>query len=137
MDITQTPPPQAQQNVGLKVVKTNGESQIDNTESVVDKLKQQQLEAASQNQQSEESSEKVKEDLTRHVKQMNEFIQSVQRDLKFSVDDESGKTIVKIYNTQTNELVRQIPSAEALKLAERIRAGKENGTSGYILKVEV
>lgn len=50
------------------------------------------------------------------VQKIEEYIQSVQRDLAFSVDDDTGETVIRVYDTVTEELVRQIPSDIMLKL---------------------
>lgn len=46
--------------------------------------------------------------------------QNVRRDLKFSVDDETGQMVVKVTDAGTGEVIRQMPSEEALKLAQRL-----------------
>ena len=46
--------------------------------------------------------------------------QSIDRKLQFSVDDSSGRTVIKVLDPQTDEIIRQIPSEEVLRLAERI-----------------
>lgn len=43
------------------------------------------------------------------------------RELMFGIDRESRKTVLRIVNRETQELIRQIPSEEALRLAESIR----------------
>lgn len=40
--------------------------------------------------------------------------------LEFSIDDSTGKTIVKVLDSQTGEIVRQIPSEELLALARSL-----------------
>ena len=54
------------------------------------------------------------------VAQMNEYIQSTQRDLHFSYDEGSGETVVKVLDRVTQEVIRQIPDAIFLKLAQRL-----------------
>jgi flagellar protein FlaG len=61
------------------------------------------------------------EELEAAVKQMEQFFQSVHRNLEFSIDDKSGKVVVKVIATETGEVVRQLPSAEALKLADSLK----------------
>ncbi|MGE6321190.1 flagellar protein FlaG [Pseudomonas oryzihabitans] len=46
--------------------------------------------------------------------------QNIRRDLKFSVDDETGQMVVKVTDAGTGEVIRQMPSEEALKLAQRL-----------------
>lgn len=40
--------------------------------------------------------------------------------LSFSIDDATGKTIVKITDAQTGEMIRQIPSEEMLEIARSL-----------------
>ncbi len=58
--------------------------------------------------------------LDRAVASMSTFIQSVQRNLDFSVDDTSGEVVIKVVDTESGKLVRQIPSEEALRLSEQL-----------------
>lgn len=51
------------------------------------------------------------------VAQMNEYIQSTQRDLHFSYDKAAGETVVKVLDRSTQEVIRQIPDETFLKLA--------------------
>lgn len=61
------------------------------------------------------------EQISQAVAQMNEYIQSEQRDLQFSVDDASGQTIVRVTDRESGELIRQIPNEVFLTLAEQAR----------------
>ena len=79
--------------------------------------------------QAKESAQEVsKEKAQEVVEQLNNHAQAVNRDLHFSVDDNSGKTVIKVVNSDTAELVRQIPSEEVLRLSETIRESIESGT---------
>ena len=40
--------------------------------------------------------------------------------LKFSIDDETGQTIVRVTDMKTGELIRQIPSEELVELAKTL-----------------
>lgn len=60
---------------------------------------------------------KMQERLEAVVAQMNEYIQSTQRDLHFSYDKASGETVVKVLDRTTQEVIRQIPDETFLKLA--------------------
>ncbi len=56
------------------------------------------------------------------VSKLNDFAQKTQRDLNFQVDQDSGKTVIKVYDRQSEQLVRQIPNEEALEMAKRLSA---------------
>lgn len=62
-----------------------------------------------------------RQDLDSAVTRLNDYVQSVRRDLQFEVDNESGKTIVRVLDRDTKELIRQIPDEVALRLAENLQ----------------
>ncbi|OEC44429.1 flagellin [Pseudomonas sp. 1D4] len=59
-------------------------------------------------------------DLESAVSDIQSFVQAVKRGLEFSVDDSTGDVVVKVIDTDSGKLIRQIPSEELLKLAERL-----------------
>ena len=61
------------------------------------------------------------EDLGRTVQQLNELAQTVRREIRFTVDDGTGRTVINVLDAETDELVRQIPSEEVLALAAKLR----------------
>lgn len=76
---------------------------------------------ASKAERLQERNEAQREDLDQAVSQLNDFVQNVQRDLQFEVDNEMGQTIVKVVDQQTQEVIRQIPDEVALRLAEKLQ----------------
>lgn len=56
------------------------------------------------------------EELARAVNQLNGYMEETHRSLRFSVDDDSGRTIVRVIDTENDEVIRQIPSEEMLAL---------------------
>jgi flagellar protein FlaG len=60
------------------------------------------------------------EQLSAAVSKLNDYVQNVQRTLNFSIDKDTGVTVVKVFDSETKELVRQIPAEETLKLAASI-----------------
>ncbi|MDY7534770.1 flagellar protein FlaG [Pseudomonas sp. Bout1] len=59
-------------------------------------------------------------DLKQAVKDISEFIQAAQRKLDFSIDDSTHQVVVKVIATESGEVIRQIPSEVALKLAQSL-----------------
>ena len=79
-------------------------------------------------------SEKVsQEELELAVVDLNNHMQNVQRDLLFSVDDSSGRTVVQVVNSTTAEVIRQMPTEEALRISQRIKE-QSGDLSGLIFK---
>ncbi|MBK1885464.1 flagellar protein FlaG [Marinobacter sp. DY40_1A1] len=69
----------------------------------------------------QERSEAQREELGKAVSKLNDFVQNVQRDLQFEVDNESGQTIVKVVDQSTQKVIRQMPDEVALRLAEKLQ----------------
>lgn len=60
------------------------------------------------------------------VTQMNEHVQNLQRNLQFTVDDKSGRSVVTVMDSETDEIIRQIPSEEMLELARRFAVDSDD-----------
>lgn len=58
--------------------------------------------------------------LTGAIDKVQEFTNTLANELKFSIDDNSGQTVVKIVDTATDEVIRQIPSEEMLAIADAL-----------------
>jgi flagellar protein FlaG len=54
------------------------------------------------------------------VKHINDALKALSQDLEFSVDTDSNRTIVKVVDQQTKQVIRQMPSPEALEIAKAI-----------------
>ena len=52
---------------------------------------------------------KAKPDVQKIVQRLNAASLSVARDLRFQVDLQSGKSVILVFNSETGELIRQIP----------------------------
>tara|TARA_R110001592_G_scaffold287609_1_gene556459 strand:- start:2267 stop:2641 length:375 start_codon:yes stop_codon:yes gene_type:complete len=74
-----------------------------------------------QQQESEKTQQISKADVENAVTKLNDFVQTVQRNLQFNLDDASGKTIITVVDKQTSEVVRQIPDDVAIKLAQDLQ----------------
>lgn len=72
--------------------------------------------------QKSEKDEEAKglENMTDLVERFRSQVQSIQRDLSFSVDDSTGDVVVKVIDGDSGKVVRQIPSEEILRLTERL-----------------
>ncbi|MDB5904584.1 MAG: flaG [Betaproteobacteria bacterium] len=54
------------------------------------------------------------------VKAANEAVKAIKSELSFSVDEDTGKTVVRVVEKQTGTLIRQIPSQEMLEIAQAL-----------------
>jgi flagellar protein FlaG len=60
------------------------------------------------------------------VSKLNDYVQSIRRNLSFSIEESTGSTVIKVYDAETDELIRQIPSEETLHLAKVIEEQTSN-----------
>lgn len=68
----------------------------------------------------------TEDELGEAVENINQFVNSQGRTLNFSVDEESGKPVVKVVDFETKEVIRQIPSEEVLTMAKAIKRLQED-----------
>jgi len=91
----------------------------------------QSQQAAAQVDSTEQSKERVQaaiqeneqvsaEELDAAIERLNELMKDGQRSLNFSVDKELDEVVIKVMDTETEELIRQIPNEEALKFAKNL-----------------
>jgi flagellar protein FlaG len=80
-----------------------------------------QAQDVSKSEQLQKRNEAQREELDDAVSQLNDYVQNVQRDLQFEVNNDLGQTVVRVVDQQTQEVIRQIPDELALKLAENLQ----------------
>jgi flagellar protein FlaG len=54
------------------------------------------------------------------VSRISDFVQNFQRDLVFTIDKESDRLVVKVVDSVTQEVIRQIPEEETLSIARHL-----------------
>jgi flagellar protein FlaG len=60
------------------------------------------------------------QDMRAVAQQIQTFLQSSRPELEFSVDQSSGKVVLRISDPETGKVVRQIPSEEMLALSKAL-----------------
>ena len=60
------------------------------------------------------------QELEGKIAELNEALASRNQAVMFSTDPSTGKDVVRVSNKSTGELIRQMPSAEALKAMQNI-----------------
>ena len=61
-----------------------------------------------------------KEMLSSAVDNLNQYVQTIRRELQFSVDENSGRTVIKVLDAETKEVIRQIPAEEVISLSKTL-----------------
>ncbi|WP_351125119.1 flagellar protein FlaG, partial [Shewanella sp. T24-MNA-CIBAN-0130] len=80
----------------------------------------------------QQAKQKKDDNLTGVANELTDMMSMMQKGLKFSVDEESGMQVIKVQDVSSGDIIRQIPSEEALQLAEKL-----SEVSGILMKIEV
>lgn len=73
------------------------------------------------------------EEVRRAMAEASRQLAQKGRELTFEFDEEAGRVIVRLVDTQTREVLRQIPSEEVLAIA---RALREDAGVGALLRAD-
>jgi flagellar protein FlaG len=76
--------------------------------------------ATSKAAEAQEATAPSREQVDDAVKKINEGMQASSQSLEFAIDEDSKEIVVKIIDQGTREVVRQIPSVEALEIAKSL-----------------
>lgn len=73
--------------------------------------------------------------------QLDKFAQAdlnINRSLRFKVDNDTGSTIIRVIDRQTDETIRQIPPEELLTLSKRLKELNEelSNVQGVLIRTE-
>ncbi len=66
------------------------------------------------------AAEQSREPVEEAISSIKQFAQSIQRNLNFALDESSGKVVVKVTDAVSGDVIRQMPSEDALRLAESL-----------------
>lgn len=108
----------------LKTVSLEGVTPVQKPVVVTEKQDTVEKSETIQNS-SQTKQESTKENLQVAVSEINDYVQNIQRNLQFTVDEKSGKDVVTVLDTKTEEIIRQYPSEEVLAFARQLAQQKE------------
>jgi flagellar protein FlaG len=99
---------------------------------------QRQVIAASTAEVQTREIEVTQEQLEEAVSHLKEYVQNQQREMDFSVDDQTGRFVVKVYDSQTKELIRQIPSEEMLAISRHLieTLEQQEEAKGFLIELK-
>lgn len=72
-------------------------------------------------------------ELAQVVSSISDYVQSISRDLEFQVDDVTGGTVINVFDSKTETLIRQIPSEEVVAIAHYIETYAPDPLKGLLL----
>jgi flagellar protein FlaG len=76
-------------------------------------------------------------DLKEAVSNLNDYVQNLERNLSFSVDEVSGKTVITVTDPENDEVIRQIPSEDLLAVARHYAELRESEGKGVLIEEQV
>ncbi|WP_434928728.1 flagellar protein FlaG [Shewanella sp. HL-SH8] len=100
--------------------------------SQVELDRESSIQAVKQQEETSTDSKKSDESLELVAKELTDMVAMMQKGLKFSVDVDSGKQVIKVQDIESGDIIRQIPSEEALQLAQKL-----SEVSGVLMPIEV
>jgi len=75
--------------------------------------------------------------LEKVVSQLNAYIQNTQRDMDFSVDGSTGRVVVKVIDSESEQVIRQIPSEEMLAISRHLVESLETEQpKGFLIELK-
>lgn len=93
-------------------------------QSIIKKQQEKKLEKSEQEKKLEkEIDAEQREEAKELSKDMNDLVHGFG--LSFALEDELNRTVVTVTDTNTEEVIRQIPSEEFIKLAKRISEARK------------
>jgi len=57
------------------------------------------------------------------VERLNAEVSNLQRSLRFTIDKDTGRTVIKVVDRSTDEVIRQIPPEYTLEILRRMEIG--------------
>ena len=75
---------------------------------------------ANQARKNDSTAEADREHVLAAVADMQDYVQTVQRNLQFQLDEGGERMVVTVTEANSGKVIRQIPSEEALRLAENL-----------------
>ena len=72
------------------------------------------------NTQQTKAAQPTAQQLNDAVKSTNDFVGKINSSVQFSVDNSTGQTIVKVMDTDTKQVIKQMPSEDMLEIAKSL-----------------
>ncbi len=88
-------------------------------------------------EEKEVSPELEKKQAEKAVVEMNSFFQNESRKLSFSINKEADMLVIEVRDSETDKVLRQIPSEVLVKLAEQMNDLSEKSVAGMLLAEDV
>ena len=62
----------------------------------------------------------TQDQIAQAVKAVSGAVQEVKRNIEFSVDQDTGRTVIRVIDAKTKEVIRQFPPEELIQMAQQL-----------------
>ena len=100
----------------------------------VDFYQQNQETQKKQEEDVEKTTEKSFEEIEKEAEKVNQAAKNSDRTLNFSVEKDTGRIIVKVIDTETDEVIRKLPPEDVKRVSDQFR---EDNLTGVFLRATV
>lgn len=86
-----------------------------------------------------EKQDSNKDAITEKVSELNSFVQNIQRGIQFSVDEDTGHSVITVTDRETGDVIRRFPSEEMLAISAQLNeslAMQEEAGLGLLVKAK-
>lgn len=100
----------------------------------VQELLLKKVQAAEETAQSQNKDDAAAQ-LEQAITVVSDFMNQPPRNVNFTKDNDSGKTVIKVFDIESQELIKQFPSEELISIAQKIQALHQEvgGKTGILL----
>jgi len=112
----------------MKISEVNSSQPVDSVASQTNQTQNAEKiskanQAAGNNPNAKKSEEKKasEEDIKEGVEQLNEAVQTFHEELEFELHKKSKMMMVKVINSETNKVIKEIPPKEVLDMLGKIK----------------
>lgn len=107
------------------------------TDSVItQKERNQPVDGQALPEEVKNSQPSVAEQIEETVSDLNSFVQNVQRGIQFSVQEDTGRSIITVTDKDTGDVIRTFPSEDVLAMAAYLaenKAQSEDAARGLLV----
>lgn len=68
----------------------------------------------------EESKQVSNQKIEQVAEELNKHVQNLKRDLHFSVNEDTGEVVIKVVDSESQRMIRTIPSDEVFNMREKL-----------------
>ena len=92
-----------------------------NEQQIVSETKQDKINAIQKTAESNEANQPLTAtQLEKVAQQLQDFVGDLNRNIQFSVDKDSGRDVIKVFDKGSGDLLKQYPSEEVLTLVSKL-----------------